>query len=218
VARARVPFGQRDSEGGGVIEWYPRLGDVPGVTWQKRAEADPRLSGAYAVAVIKRFDGDLGIRWVDAGGEPLGDEWADESPTSLATRGYFDAPPKERLSLALAALEVPGTRADFFETLSYAQRAVEQQTAPDFELLEALLQASIQLVLRDPLAAAGGHEPLDRVGLPLVDLLTLYRREGFLLEAADVDRQIHEMPEEVRPRFIAGSAPLTLLDALEELQ
>jgi hypothetical protein len=47
-----------------VIEWFERLGDVSGVTWQPRAEADPPLIGARPVVREKRFEGDSGAGWV----------------------------------------------------------------------------------------------------------------------------------------------------------
>ncbi len=202
-----------------MIEWFQRLGDVPGVTWQPRAEADPRLIDARPVAREKRFEGDSGVGWVDAQGQPLADEWAWRgSPVALATEGYFEAPAAQRLTLALAALEVPGTRAEFSEALGYAQRAIEQQARPDYALLESLLRAHVQLVLADPAGAVGEEGGLDRAGEPLVLLLNLYQREGFLREAAEVEGLLSGLPAEARPRYLAEPGPAALIEALEELR
>ncbi|TMK99475.1 MAG: hypothetical protein E6G34_02735 [Actinobacteria bacterium] len=202
-----------------MIEWFERLGDVPGITWQPRAEADSRLIGARPVVREKRVEGDSGIGWVDAQGQPLADEWVwRDSPVTLAIEGYFEAPAERRLRLALAALEVPGTRADFSEALGYAQQAVEQQARPDYTLLESLLSAHVQLVLADPSGVVGERRQLDRAGQPLALLLNLYQREGFLREAAGVERLLSSLPAEMRPRYLAEPGPAALIDALEELR
>jgi hypothetical protein len=202
-----------------VIEWFERLGDVPGVTWQPRGEAEPRLTGARPVAREKRFEGDSGVGWVDARGQPLADEWAwRDSPVALATEGYFEAPAEQRLKLALAALDVPGTRAEFGEALGYARQAVEQQARPDYALLESLLWAHVQLVLADPAGAVGERGRLDRACEPLAMLLNLYQREGFLREAAEVERLMSRLPPEARPRYLAEPGPTALIEALGELR
>jgi hypothetical protein len=202
-----------------VIEWFKRLGDVPGVTWQARAAADARLVGARPVAREKRFDGDSGVGWVDARGQPLADEWTwRDSPTALTLESYFEAAAEQRLMLALAALEVPGTRAEFSEALGYAQQAVEQQARPDYGLLESLLRAHVQLVLADTAGTVGDRGPLDRTAEPLVRLLNLYQREGFLREAAEIERLLSGLPDEMRPRYVVEPTPSALIEALEELR
>ena len=200
-----------------VIEWFKRLGDVPGVSWQPRASADPHLVGAYPVARERRFEGDADIRWVDSEGQPLADEWSwRDSPVALTTRGYLDAEAEERVTHALGALEVPGTRADFHQALWYARGATERQDRPDFTLLEALLLAHVHLVLADPTGAVGGHERLESAGEPFARLLNLYKREGFLREAAQVERLAMQLPPEARPRYLIEPGPAALIEALRE--
>jgi hypothetical protein len=176
-----------------------------GQRWKPLAESKPRFRNARPIPRASRYPGDLPLRWVDSHGRPLADEWTyRDSPVQrllaevrgqlvsldreamLEDQDVYDVPPEQQLELALQALEVPGTPEDYGEALRYARQAAQSQEPPDFSLLEELLRAHIALVLADPEAATGERRPLDQASEPFAALLNLYTREGFLLEAAEV--------------------------------
>ncbi len=64
------------------------------------------------------------MRWLDVHGSPLAEEWAwRDSRVELLTERFHELAPAAQLQLALAALEVPGSRADYDEALGHAERA-----------------------------------------------------------------------------------------------
>ncbi len=203
-----------------AVESFERLGAVPDVSWLARAQPDPRFVGARPVPRIaeKASEGVPQIRWLDMHGSPLAEEWVwRDSPVQLLIERFYELAPRAQLELALAALEVPGRRADYNEALGYAERAAQLQDPPDFELLEELLWAHANLVLGDPAACVDRYGQLDRAGEPLIALSRLYQREGFLLEAAAVEMLLEQLPQEARPRYLGDPLPASLLEALREL-
>jgi hypothetical protein len=201
-------------------EFFERLGAVPDVSWRARAEPDPRFVGARPVPrpAETAYEGAPQVRWLDVHGSPLAEEWAwRDSPVQLLTERFHELAPAAQLELALAALEVPGSRADYDEALGHAERAAQLQDPPDFALLEELLWAHSKLALGDPAACADRYGQLERVGEPIIALSRLYQREGFLREAAAVEMLLEQLPEQARPRYLGDPRPQMLLEALQEL-
>jgi hypothetical protein len=202
-----------------AVEFFERLGAVPDVSWRARGQPDSRFAGARPVPRTPAYEGGSQVRWLDVHGRPLAEEWDwRDSPVRLLTERFYELAPRAQLELALAALEVPGTRADYNEALGYAEQASRLQDPPDFEVLEELLWAHANLVLGDPAACVDRYGNLDRVGDPVIALSRLYLLEGFLLEAAAVEMLLEQLPEEAVARYYLGDArPQGLLEALREL-
>jgi hypothetical protein len=203
-----------------TVESFEGLGAVPDVSWRSRARPDPRFAGARPVprSAEKAYEGGPQVRWLDVHGRPLAEEWAwRDSPVQLLTESFYELAPQAQLELALAALEVPGTRADYDEALGYAERTAHLQDPPDFALLEELLWAHAKLVLGDPAACVARYGQLERAGEPLIALSRLYQCEGFLGEAAAVEMLLEQLPEEARPRYLRDARPQALLEALRGL-
>ena len=203
---------------GGVTQWFTRLGEVPGVLWKSLAEPEPRFRGARPVSREDRSPGGPQLRWLDSQGRPLADEWTyRDSPVHLLLQDFYIAVPARQLEMALQALEVPGTPEDYGVALLFARRAAQSQDPPDFSLLEQLLVAHIALVLADPQAAIGEGRPLEQARWPFTELVNLYRREGFLLEAAEIQMLLTRIAQEARPGHLTEAGPQQLLDALREM-
>lgn len=224
-----MPFDwlQRRQNAEPEIEWFRRFADVPGIEWAPllAIQVDARLAGARPIPIDRRerYEGGPAYRWVDASGKPITDHFAlCDSPTEVLTSGLYEQPPERQLELALTAVELPGTRYDYAQALGHGERVIRYEGVQRFDVLETLLRAHISLMLNGPEAALtsprSSFDPqLERAGDPFVQLMSLYQGEGFLREAAGVERLIELLPAEARPRHIPEPRPSEIVEALRSL-
>lgn len=145
--------------------------------------------------------------------EPVFD-W--QTPAKLALMELWQAGPDGVTQAAVdGALCAPGSRNDYHSILAVARGTAALSSAAK----ERMCRLDISLVLGDPEAAASGlgQSRRDDVSGAFLDLLRLYVAEGFLVEAADVERQLDRLPREFQPRYDWGERPTALLAALHDL-
>jgi hypothetical protein len=224
-----TPFGFRRRPHADVpdVEWFPRFADVPGINWVAplHVAVDQRLASAHPVAIDTRdtFEGGPTYRWVDASGRAIAEPFAfHDSPTAIVTEQIHEKRPQRQLELALTALELPGTRYDYSQALEHGERVIQYEGLQLFDVLSILLRGHIALMLAGPTVALAPpwsdcNPPLERASEPFVTLMSLYRREGFLREAIDVERLIDVLPPEARPRYMPEPRPTEIAEALRGL-
>jgi hypothetical protein len=177
------------------IEWYERLGNVPGVTYKGQPAVDrtklPQHNAKPEVHSYE-FDGRVhrSLSWKTREGS------TSQSPAA-GWRGGDDprkTPSADLLHKVYEALELPGTVADYhfallgtYDTL-WARRKREPQLLPE---LEQLLLLDVALVEAHPDAIS--HEMQGEKFTPHVPafhlLVSLYEREGFFHDALDIAKR-----------------------------
>lgn len=163
-----------------------------------------------------------GIRWKPTGvpgAAPAPSpylEW--QTPAGAALELLFRAQTAAAAQAALdTALAAAGTRHDYHRILGAAREHAQLPRA----VIERVCQLDIALVLGDPEDAASS--PQGQQGRhatasgSFLALLNLYKAEGFLAEAAVVERQLDRLPRELQPRYDWGERPSALMAALAEL-
>lgn len=216
-----------------TLEWFRNLAEVPGVEWRapEAVRVDPRLAGARPVTDAQRTEqlGEfvarnpwMSVIWVDVHGQPISDDYVSyQSPAeqALAHRWEIDDP-SEAVWTCCQALALPGTRHDYHQALIWLANV----SGVPGEWVEGMLRADIQLVLADPWAAVvspwASEDPtpyLSAASRPFLDLMHLYRREGFLLDAASVEALLERLPEAARPEYDYGPRPAQIAASLKSI-
>lgn len=177
------------------IEWYERLGKVPGVAYKSHPAVErTKLPQHNAKPKVESYDFDgrthRSLSWKTRDGStsqsPAAGWRTDDDPRKTASsdllRGLYEA------------LELPGTIADYHFALLgtyqglWARRKREPELLPE---LEQLLLLDVALVEAHPDAIA--HEIQGEKLTPHVPafhlLVSLYEREGFLHEALDIAKR-----------------------------
>ncbi|MCP9491883.1 MAG: hypothetical protein MSC31_18700 [Solirubrobacteraceae bacterium MAG38_C4-C5] len=144
-------------------------------------------------------------------------EW--QTPAGAALELFWQAETSEAAQAALdTALAAMGTRHDYHRILGEARERAQLPRAG----IELVCHLDIVLVLGDPVAAVtaphGGALRHDAACASFLRLLYLYKAEGFLVEAATVERQLDQLPRELQPRYDWGERATALMAALEELK
>lgn len=139
-------------------------------------------------------------------------------PAGAALELFWRAETPEAARAALdTALASAGTRHYYHRILG---EACERAPLPR-AVFEQVCHLDIVLVLGDPVAAVtaphGGPPRHDAACASFLRLLYLYTAEGFLVEAATVERQLDQLPRELQPRYDWGERPTARMAALEVL-
>jgi hypothetical protein len=216
-----------------TLEWFRNLAEVPGVQWRASdaVQVDPRLAGARLVTDAQHAEqiGELvarnpwrSVTWLDAQGQPLSDDYLSyQSPAerALAHRWEIDDPIRA-VGTCCQALALPGTRHDYHQALIW----LASVNGVPSDWLEGALQADIQLVLADPRTAvvspwASEEIPdLSAASRPFLHLMHLYRREGFLLDAASIEALLERLPDAARPKYDYGPRPAQITASLKSIR
>lgn len=165
--------------------WYKRLSDVPGIGYSTPTGVDrSRLRRADAKPSLEefRFEGRavVSATWPGGGSRsPAGEHMdlgGEHSLTALL----------QRLS---EALELPGTASDYHFAIMGVYQALYSRRREQLNALaavERLCWLDISLIERCP-ADPGSDFDLREVGQPaFTQLMSLYQREGFLVDAVTV--------------------------------
>ena len=99
------------------LEWFTRLGDVPGISWEPPVDVKIHPSWAAARPVLKTFGDDdrlfTLVSWRDLQGRPFDDEFTYGSPAEAAGRSIRESGTAvEALTALSRSLSLPGTRRD----------------------------------------------------------------------------------------------------------
>lgn len=172
--------------------------------------------------VFQSFSEVPGIRW-----EPTGVpgpapapspnlEW--QTPAGAALELFWRAETPEAAQAVLdTGLAAVGSRHDYHRILAKARDHARLPRA----VIEQVCHLDIALVLGDPVAAVtapyGGPPRHDAACASFLRLLYLYMAEGFLVEAAAVERHLDQLPRELQPRYDWGERPTALIAVLKEL-
>lgn len=225
-----MPFGfHRDHQSRPAeVEWFRSFAEIPGIEWVSPVDVaiDPNLGAAHPVAVDPddTWEGGPTFRWVDGAGQPVGGPYGyRDSPVAVVTEGLYDEPPARQLKLSLTSLAYPGTRYDYAQALSAAERAVQSEGVARFDVLDVVLQGHIGLMLAGPREALAApwsdyEIPMERASDPFIALMTLYQREGFLLEAAGIERLLETLPADAQSRYVPEPRPSEVLAGLRALR
>ena len=204
------------------LEWFRSLSEVPGVPWHdpEGIILDPRFAGAQPV-VDPRRSFQTAIAWVDTDGHLIGDEYMPyRSPAELTLERRFEISDPDKAVLTMCqALALPGTRSDYHTALSWLS---EVRSVPS-AWVERALEVDVRLVLADPVAAVTSRwvddsdMALSQASRPILRLMELYVREGFLVEAAEVERLLDRLPDAAHPRYEYGPRPSHIAESLRSL-
>lgn len=171
---------------------FQSFSEVPGARWEPASLPSP------APARNRHLE------WQTPAGVVRELLWLAETPE--AARAVLDT-----------ALASAGTRHDYHRILGEARDHTPLLRA----LFEQVCHLDIVLVLGDPVATVtaphGGRPRHDAACGSFLRLLYLYTAEGFLVEAATVERQLDLLPRELQPRYDWGERPTALMAALEVL-
>jgi hypothetical protein len=200
VLDAAKRFTQKRREGPSVLddlEWYPRLGDVPGVAYETPAGFSPETLPGYGLTPERSTSGHS-LWWKSRPAhtdDPHEEEEiiTSESPASAYAMSYGGHASGARIVERLqGALELPGTATDYHFALAaavenlYAIRATEPAM---LETVERLCWLDIQLIEARPAAFLWETPEGARAyySFPTFSrLITLYSTEGYLREALAV--------------------------------
>ena len=162
--------------------WYPRIGDITGVTWECAAEIDPRRLRGHGVQpeIGSLADGHRYLTW------PSG---TSQSPASRhASHSLKKSSAIVRRTLE--ALELPGEPLDYHFAIQHCTEALWKRRRDEPENLavtERLAWLDIQLMEVRPQWAAIGDDDDGFSHIRAFSLLMgMYLREGFLREALEV--------------------------------
>ena len=173
-------------------DWFRRLGDIPGVSYETPAGIDrERLPQANARPTIRTYDGERYMSWP-------GEESSDTISTS-SSPAHQRAFGPELAGLSTAAvlrhlsetLEVPGEPADYHFAIQHVLGVLwnRRRTEPDvLATVERLAWLDLDLAEARPDAVSfdmDGHRKFAAIQAFQV-LITLYEREGALREALEV--------------------------------
>ena len=207
-----------------TFTWFSSLAEVLEVNWSnpEGVVPDPRLAAAHPVSDPDSYS-PIGIAWVGNDGRPIGDGYVrDRSPAELLLDGRYEIEDSNKAILTMChALALPGTRSDYHQALSWLPNVASVPGA----WIESVLRADVQLVLSDPVGTltsprrGDGHadRELKRASAPVLRLMRLYLNEGFLREAAEVERLLERLPEEARSPYDYAPGPSQVADGLSEL-
>lgn len=168
--------------------WFPRFGDIPGVTWTTPADIDRRtIRGHDAKPEEPDWDSDS-VWW------PLlepGDE--DGSTSATPAQQYLDLDRSEATTVEAVlrrmaeALELPGNPSDYHFIIAGAQDRLWTLRRTDpaaVREVERLCWLDVELVRTRPEIIALDHEDEPHLRMTVLDVLyRLYQREGYLAEA-----------------------------------
>lgn len=168
--------------------WFPRFGDIPGVTWTTPADVDRRtIRGHDAKPETPHWDSDS-VWWPSL--EP-GEEDGSTSATPAQQYVGHDQSEAETVEAILhrmaEALELPGNPSDYHFIIAAAQESLWKlrQTDPAaVREVEKLCWLDVELVRARPEIIAPYNEDEPHLYMTVLDVLyRLYQREGYLAEA-----------------------------------
>jgi len=215
------------------LEWFKRLNEIPGISWEPPVEVEVDPTWAAASPMVETYrDADHPftiVSWRDAQGNPLADEFTFGSPAEAAGRAIREGGGTLEVLTALSrSLAVPGTRRDYFEAIEQATSVLSRIDDEDpgrpawIESLAWLAVSLLRTGVEETLMPAGtGFAQRDSyiasAGMSYGTLIRLYLREGFLHEAAAVYEELKQLPDEAR-RWSRDLDPNGVMGALRELQ
>lgn len=171
--------------------WFPRFGDIPGVSWATPPGIDCRqIRGHDAVPETQDWDSDS-VWWpsLERGEEDasttatpaqqyLGDDWSETKTVDDVLRRLAET------------FELPGNPSDYHFTIASAQeRLWKLRQAEPFALthLERLCWLDVELVRLRPEIIVPYREEEGALHMEALDALyRLYLREGYLAEAEQI--------------------------------
>jgi hypothetical protein len=175
-----------------VIEWFRRLGDIPGVTFASAPGVDARALPGYGTVPEIHVRNDLQGRayeslWWPSSGVYRG---------GTGSPAYRWIPPDFRgvsiadvLKKCFEGLELPGPPGDYLRIIERCAGAHWNRWPRQLgvsEQVEKLCFLGLQLIDACPDALTDRWHEQPRHSYTFTMLIDLYEREGFLLEALDV--------------------------------
>jgi hypothetical protein len=209
------------------FEWFRAFGEVPGINWASPVAVSVRPPLTTARPVVEREPDFTFVRWVDEQGQRLPDRFGFGSPAS--TLGHADLDQETTVAVvtrATNALSLPGTRGDYFQVIESTMFDLWRLDDGDptrngwlehvawlgVELLRAGIEQAVVPVNAPP---ERRQDYLKMAARPYSTLVDLYRRDGYLREAASVYAEFEALPiEEHRDQ---AKNPREAIAALEEL-
>ena len=200
------------------MQWFRRLADVPGLSYEGSPTVDRRRLTGYdsepkVLGLELEGESHHALEWSTSEGDPTSD-----SPVSRRISDLDEnSPPRETLRWLEETLELPGELSDYYYAIRIAWAIVDKGRQPDPSLLkevERLYQLDIELLEAYPKGVK--HE----VRQPYPDLVyerlvELYAGEGYFHEALEVAERGFKMSQEDRSLSLAAERLHLVLEELE---
>ena len=203
-----------------MIDWFRRLGDIPGVAFPGAPGVDARALPGYGTVPKIYVHQDLQGRaherlsWPSSGGYRGGTA----SPAyQWIITDFRDVPIADMLKNCFEGLELPGQPSDYLQVIERCAGALSGRWPRQLgvlEQVEKLCCLGLQLIDARPDVLTDSLSEEPRYFGTFLILIDLYQREGFLLEALDVASQAarHGRELEVRERLAERLSAMELED------
>jgi hypothetical protein len=195
--------------------WFPRFGDIPGISWSSPSIDRSRLPGHDARPEPSSYDGSTW--WPMIGGDEDGETSA--TPAQQYGDGFGEAKTVADVLLQLGeALELPGNPSDYHFLIAEAQERLwrfrfrEPKALAEIERL-CFLDIELVRVRKGIIAPYREGEPTLYMAV-FESLHRLYSKEGYLAELQEIQRMaVDEFDQRKGPRLDEVQERLALLEA-----